>query len=1263
MLVDSSDTAMIYALEAEIESASSPTSSSLEVNLSKAPFRATPPPSAAERSSLDRSTPVDLTSTPPEVHPFSDLVRPLKFYALPQQDQIAPSQDPPTDDEGSLLLSLLDTGAMLSVFPYNRLPAGAKIVPLPTIRHVECAAIKDGSLTHYAVLMVETSPIRPATRISFHLADVKFPILCRKDMSRLGYDLSSPSLTPYDPNNGPLFDTSPTLVPQSFDEDSKELLEFLAPLLEINSKIVGPCTHPRALYTLRLAKRDISFSLAQFKTDNTTFNEMLEAVEKLVAEQVIEKVPSPDKTCMNLIPVRQGEKLRPCLNPTLINDHILPHPYDMSISVQDMLRAVAKSPIISHLDLKSAFHSCPVDEESSKYLVFRLGNQFYRYRRAPFGLSDLPAHFSQLMHEIIGDLEEVFFYIDDVIIGAQTMEEMKTRCARVISLFNKYNLKLNIDKCSFGVTKAKILGFIVSHNRIEADPDKLKIILALPKPTNITELRGFVSHANYIRSLVPAHGRLVQPLYEMLTLVYNNGVSLNRKSVVKWNDIGNQAFDDFKVALGKTISLSAMPDNAEPVLLCDASDKYYGAAVGFWGKDDKFIPVDVAHWHYKHYECHYMPVKKECLCLIRAVLHFHPYLFGRKFTICTDCKSLTFMKGGKTKDRTMQSWWAQLCGYNYHLRHITGTLENWLCDSISRTDPDLWPHPSKGVDSDPALVESMWQALNDIAKAATVDEEAFIFNLFTVNDTITNVTPSETHRPDLALRRSPRDRAARPGGRSSPSAAPDPAEYSLPHLADVAALAESLVNSPRADHDPSQSLPSAQPSSPPPVPLPTVTGDEDHSPLTLSRLPPGCELVDEPDERTQPLPDDTGHGSRDVMINHLLRAGKYWPGMHAQASLVTQNCIQCLGWNVGKFGFTKSLTVDARFPWEHVEIDLHGPMHYSSSSGNKYIVIMVDVLTGFIITKAIPNKESKTVAHAMLETFLTFGPPKIISSDNGAEFVSKLVTELKEQLAFSHETSASYNPRAQGKVERKGGATMSIIHKLAHQTGKEWDAILPTATFIMNTRIDSITHFSPFELMFYRLPPKLQSYLDAEPKSDALGWHAQLHQAHKTLLPLVQERKAAASITRASRFDQSHRVDKPWKSGQLVMIYNRRVNKGDAFWTGPYRVRRFNKKRCHYTLVDNEGTVLKRKVPHDQTKASGKVLGDNLYAIDYIVDSRETNGETQYRIRWLNYSSASDTWEPPENIYIKSYIKEFEEASAKFPGKKNAVLLSRAQSE
>ena len=127
----------------------------------------------------------------------------------------------------------------------------------------------------------------------------------------------------------------------------------------------------------------------------------------------------------------------------------------------------------------------------------------------------------------------------------------------------------------------------------------------------------------------------------------------------------------------------------------------------------------------------------------------------------------------------------------------------------------------------------------------------------------------------------------------------------------------------------------------------------------------------------------------------------------------------------------------------------------------------------------------------------------------------------------------------------------SMIHKLRHQTGKDWDLILPTAAFIMNMRVDPVTHFSPFELMFYRLPSPLHSYLDSEPKTALLGWHAQLHQAYKLLRPLVEERHTKAKAAQRERIDASHRITKLWDEGQLVMIRNQRAHKGDTHWDGP----------------------------------------------------------------------------------------------------------------
>ena len=62
----------------------------------------------------------------------------------------------------------------------------------------------------------------------------------------------------------------------------------------------------------------------------------------------------------------------------------------------------------------------------------------------------------------------------------------------------EYKLRLNPQKCTFGVTAEKLLGFLVSDKGIEVDPSKIKAILEMPPPKSEKEIRGFLGRLQYI---------------------------------------------------------------------------------------------------------------------------------------------------------------------------------------------------------------------------------------------------------------------------------------------------------------------------------------------------------------------------------------------------------------------------------------------------------------------------------------------------------------------------------------------------------------------------------------------------------------------------------------------------------------------------------------------------------------------------------------------------------------------------------------------
>ena len=76
-------------------------------------------------------------------------------------------------------------------------------------------------------------------------------------------------------------------------------------------------------------------------------------------------------------------------------------------------------------------------------------------------------------------------YIDDMLVKSTTTELHIAHLSEAIQILREYNMKLNPAKYAFGVLAEKFLGFIVNNRGIEANPDKIKVVLDMPPPSNI----------------------------------------------------------------------------------------------------------------------------------------------------------------------------------------------------------------------------------------------------------------------------------------------------------------------------------------------------------------------------------------------------------------------------------------------------------------------------------------------------------------------------------------------------------------------------------------------------------------------------------------------------------------------------------------------------------------------------------------------------------------------------------------------------------
>jgi hypothetical protein len=117
-------------------------------------------------------------------------------------------------------------------------------------------------------------------------------------------------------------------------------------------------------------------------------------------------------------------------------------------------------------------------------------------------------------------------------------------------------MKLNPEKCTFGMPAGQLLGYIISQRGIEANPSKIKAIEALEPPTQLRDVQKFAGCLASLSRFVSRLGEKAIPLYQLM----------KKRDHFVWSQRTDDAFNDLKRALS-TAPILAAPAPREPMLL------------------------------------------------------------------------------------------------------------------------------------------------------------------------------------------------------------------------------------------------------------------------------------------------------------------------------------------------------------------------------------------------------------------------------------------------------------------------------------------------------------------------------------------------------------------------------------------------------------------------------------------------------------------------------------------------------------------------
>ena len=242
-----------------------------------------------------------------------------------------------------------------------------------------------------------------------------------------------------------------------------------------------------------------------------------EEVEKLLQAGAIREVEYPEWLANIVLIKKANDKWQLCIDFTDVNracskdNFPLPH-------IDLIVDAIASHELLSFMDAFSGYNQISMDPNDQEKTSFITAQGTYCYRVIPFGLKNAGATYQRLVNRMfqkqIGTTMEV--YIDDMLVKSITAELHVAHMSETFQILRNYNMKLNPAKCAFGVSAGKFLGFIVNHRGIEANPDKVKVVLDMPSPSGIKEVQSLIGRIVALSRFVSKASVKCRPFFQVL---------------------------------------------------------------------------------------------------------------------------------------------------------------------------------------------------------------------------------------------------------------------------------------------------------------------------------------------------------------------------------------------------------------------------------------------------------------------------------------------------------------------------------------------------------------------------------------------------------------------------------------------------------------------------------------------------------------------------------------------------------------------------
>ncbi|XP_057744562.1 uncharacterized protein LOC130962356 [Arachis stenosperma] len=970
----------------------------------------------------------------------------------------------------------------------------------------------------------------------------------------------------------------------------------------------------------RLATNDTCRPIAQKKRNlgSEKSKAALEETEKLLKANFIKEIRFTT-WLSNVVMVRKSSgKWRMCVDFSDLNKACPKDAYPLPC-IDKLVDNASGFNSLSFMDAYSGYNQILMHPEDQSKTAFITEHGNFCYRVMPFGLKNAGATYQRLMdkvfrHQIGRNIE---IYVDDMVAKSTKDRSHCDDLKEVFEQIRAYNMRLNPEKCAFGVQGGKFLGFMLTSRGIEANPEKCKAILNMTSPKTIKEVQQLAGRIAALSRFLPAVSTRSHLFFQTIL----------KNKQFQWTPECETAFAELKTLLSSPPVLQR-PEVGKPLYLylSVSNHSISSALVLETGRIQQ--PVYFVSRVMQPTEQRYPKIEQLALALVATARRLRPYFQSHTIIVRTNHPLRQVLTKPELAER-LTKWSIELSEFDIQFQTRSALKAQILADFITEMTSDehieTWELHVDGASSregsgagiilkegNKVVAEQSLQ-FHFSASNNQAEYEALIAGLkLALDRKATNLT---AHCDSLLVVQQIRgefqvkDPLLERYWLIAKDLISNFNSFTIIHVHREQNVRADILSKLAATRAETQTSTLSQHTLTKPsielLSIERINDLHDWRRPFLEYICTGTIPKDEPHPQqfrrkasfytrvsgelyrrgfSQPLLRCLNQDQAQEVMNEvhegvcgnhiggralaakITRTGYYWPTMKRDCIARVKACDKCQKHEMISTKPAEVLhSMEVSWPFHRWGLDILGP--FPTAPGQvKFLLVSIDYFSKWIEAQPLAKITAEKVRSFIWKNIICrFGIPKEIISDNGRQFTDNKLGSFLKNFNIQHRFSSVEHPQSNGQAEAANRVVLQAIRKKLDEAKGEWAELIPEILWSYNTTIHSTTGETPFKLV-YGSEALIPIEVGIPTARAELYDEQQNLRARNAELDLAEEDREIAAIKQRAQkriMERKHnRKVKPrtFKEGDLILRQTEEARRPPAHgklaanWEGPFRV-------------------------------------------------------------------------------------------------------------